>query len=270
MKILRAPALFVAGPLLTLAVACGGGGDGPSDAASTTGGGGALPAQFVDLAQSAKTLEELTSFRFDFSLQLDLGDLASQGGADDPFGAEFAAAFLALFSDIEAEGAYVAPDRTAINLLLGGETMGFVQIGDQSWSNLDGTWQAAPAADLFDGFGGLGALDSPAALFEDFVPQEILSGATVSEESVNGVDAVRYSFDLEALAALADQFGGDAAELDEISELSFDVWLAEGNIPVKLTVAFAGKDESGQAMAMSLDLNLYDINSGSVSIEPPI
>jgi len=269
MKILRAPALLVAGPLLALAVACGGGGDGPSDAASTTGGG-APPAQFVDLAESVRTLEALTSFRFDFSMQLDLGDFASQGGADDPFGAEFTAALLALFSDIQAEGAYVAPDRTAINLLFGGEAMGFVQIGDQSWSNLDGTWQAASAADLFDGFGGLGALDSPTAFFEDFVPQEVLSGATVSEESVNGVDAVRYSFDLEALAALADQLGGVAPEPDELSELSLEVWLAEGNIPVKMVIAVAGKDENGQAFAMNLELNLYDINSGSISIEPPI
>ena len=256
----------VAGLLVVLALACGGDKkDGASAGDYDASPGGAPAVQFVDLTESANNLRELESFRFDFSMKMKLGSVSGSGSSDDALGAAFAAALLGALGDIKAEGAFVAPDQIETKVSFGGEEISYVQIGSKAWIKEGGSWTATTAdADL--ALGG-----SPSELFEDFLPQEVLRGARTKQESVNGVKATRYSFDKQALADLAEEFGSGAGagDLDDISEASLDIWLAEDNIPVKVLVAIAGKDESGQSISIQLEMNVRDINSDSVKIRPP-
>jgi hypothetical protein len=244
--------------LAALAVACGG--DKPNPVASLAGGS----ANSVDLSQSSAKLMALESFRFDVSIKMDLGDLLSGAGStEDEFGAAFAELLLGLFGEIKAEGAFIAPDKIDVKMTMAGEEMAFIQIGDKAWMKEGGVWQVTEAED-FDSV--LSA--TPADLF-DLLPDQILNGAKTSSERVNGVQATRYSFDRKALEDIAKSFGEDA-DFKDVTEANIDVWLTQEQIPVKVSVNMGGKDDSGQSMSIRMELNVRDINSGSIQIRPPI
>ena len=131
----------LAAGLLLLAVACSGD-DGDdksqSDSAGSASGSGGSVSRELNLSQAATQLLELRSFRFDLSFNLEI-DLEGLGDAATPqdgdaFGAALAAAFLALFSDISMQGAYVAPDSFDMQLSIAGEDVHFVQIGTRPGS----------------------------------------------------------------------------------------------------------------------------------------
>jgi len=63
---------------------------------------------------------------------------------------------------------------------------------------------------------------------------------------------------------------GEAADFQDVTDANIDLWLMDGNVPVKILMSFAGKDASGNKMSMKLELNIRDINSSSISIKPPI
>jgi hypothetical protein len=247
-----------------LALACGGK-DSNEAASNASSGDGSNSVALVNFSESAAKLMELKSFRFDFSMKLDLGSLglSTGSGTADAMGEAFAAAMLGILGDIKAEGAYVSPDQMDVRLSMAGQQLGFVQTGDRAWVNEGSGWTAtSPTA-------GFGIGESPADLFSDFLPQEILRGAKTSSETVNGVKATRYSFDKTALEQVAKDLG-ESADLEDVMEANLDVWLTDGNVPVKITMKMAGKDGSGQGMTMNLEVNVRDINSNSIQIKSPI
>jgi hypothetical protein len=251
----------ISSALIALALACSGGNDSNDSAASESAGSN--PA-LVNFSESTAKLAELKSFRFDLAMKLDLGGFdAGALGAEDEMGAAFASALMGLLGDIRAEGAFVAPDGMDVKLALGGQQMGYIQIGEQAWVN-DGTgWEATTAPE------GLGFGESPADLLSEFLPQDVLRAARTSSENVNGVEATRYSFDKQAIEQAATEMG-ETVDLDDVSEANLDVWLTEGNIPVKVLMSIAGKDETGQALSVQLEANVRDINSDSIQIKAPI
>jgi hypothetical protein len=238
-----------------LAVACGG------DQDPGTPGAVAAP---LDLASTADNLASLRSFRFDVAIKLDITAPKSSGSSDDAFGDAFAGALLGLLGDIKAEGALVAPNSVEMKMSMAGQEFAFVQIDNDAWVKYGSTWEKTVAsASGFD-------FSSPSDLITDFLPQEALAGAKTSQETVNGVKTTRYSFDKKALEKLAQDMGETTAGLDELTSAKLDVWLTADNIPVKIVMDFAGKDESGQQMAMKMEMNVKDINSDSIKIKPPI
>ena len=249
MRLNRALLAALAGPALIFALACGGDSeDDPSaDAYAPSGSGDG--AQLVDISRSAANLEALRSFRFDVSMKLDFAQ---------PSGDDLSSALAGLIGDIKVTGAYVAPDSLQVETVFAGEEIAYVQIGSQAWTKVDGAWQVTPAD------------ATPNDLFQELLPQEVLRAAKTSSEKVNGVEATRYSFDKESLLTLAALFGEGPADLDDVSEVTFDLWLTDANIPVKLVIAVAGQDENGQDVSVDLELNIRDINSSSIEIEPPI
>ena len=265
MKISRIGLGVLSSALIALALACSGGSDSNDTAANAPSASNISEQSQVNFTESAAKLQELTSFRFDFSMTLDLGGLGSGSGTagEDPFADALAMAFLGLLGGIEAEGAYVAPDKVEVRLTLAGQEMGYVQIGDDAWMNDGAGWQATQAGESLD------FSQSPADLLSDFLPQQVLQAAETSSETVNGVETTRYSFDREALAQLSEDMG-EPAGLEDISEANLDIWLTEGSVPVKLLVNMAGQDETGQSLSLQLDANVRDINSSSIEIEAPI
>ena len=252
----------VSGALVALALACGGDKDDPANVAAS-----GSSAATVNFTESTAKLMELKSFRFDLSMKLDLGGLnmgsTGSGTSEDAMGEAFAAAMLGMLGDIRAEGAFVAPDQMDVRMTFAGQQMGYVQIGNRAWVNEGSGWQTTTATE------GLGVGESPADLFAEFLPQEILRGARTTSENVNGVRATRYSFDKQSLAQIAEEMG-ESADLDDVTEANLDIWLTDGQIPVKATMKVAGKDETGAALSMNVELNVRDIDSNSIQIKAPI
>ena len=246
--------------IIGLAAACGGD-DEDGGSTSNAGGGGAVTTE-LDLSQAATQLMDLRSFRFDVSLKMDFDLPASD--EEDELSAGLANAFLALLSDIEMHGAYVAPDSFDMTMRIAGEEVRMVQIGNRAWINEGSGWQES------DDIGSFGALGDPADLAFDVLPQEVLRNAKTKSEKVNGVEATRYSFDKAALQALAAEVGEDTAGLEEIDSAQLDVWLTKDNIPVKMSMDVRGTAEDGSDIAVNLQFDVSDLNSNQIKIEAPI
>jgi len=258
---------FAAG-LLALAVACGGDDDNQGNNGGSASGSGGAVSQELDLAQAAMQLMELRSFRFNlsFNLEFDFEGLEGLEGSedDDELGAAFAAAFLALFSDISMEGAYVAPDSFDMQMSIAGEDVHYVQIGAEAWVD-DGTGWVATEPDG----GELTPFGDPTDFALDILPDAVLQNADISDDDVGGVPATHYHFDKAALEAVATELGEDTTDFAEIDEMELDVWLIEGNIPVKFEIKVSGTDADGLEMGLEMKFEITDINA-DITIEPPI
>lgn len=241
---------FVA--LGALALACSGG----DDAADAT------PAPLASPA-------EMQSFRYEVVAEISGGD-AVDGGLS-----------LSLDIVISASGAVIAPDRQQSRIVA---DLGFlkldiesIQIGDTSWTREPGgDWSSEADA----GLGGLGDFDlSPTSLFGDdtgdeemAVLQELLLTLDGTRETVNGVQAIGYTLDAEQFA---ESFGelaqGDALPgLDDDGDLTVEIWVAVASgFPVRLIIAGTSVEEGAEG-EFHLELNITDINSSDITIEPPV
>ena len=260
----RSVLTVLGGAMIALALACGSD-DKRTDAYGArqpdAAGGGVL-----NLSQSTSNLLALKSYRFDLLMALDLGAaLPSGSGAPaDALGEALAGALLGALGEIKVEGAYVAPDSVDVTVMMFGQQLRFVRIGDEAWTNEGGGWRATPATGMDFGFGG-----SPTELVADILPQEVLQGAKTSDETVNGVKTTRYSYDKEALAQLSEDLG-QSADLEDVTEANIDIWLAQGDIPVRVLVSIASANPDGQQMSLRLELNVRDIDNSSIEIKPPV
>jgi hypothetical protein len=254
--------------LLALIVACGGDkGSQDSNSSSYSSGSGSSVSQELNLADAATQLMELRSFKFNLKFNLDLGDMSGLTGSTDSgdeFGAGLAQAFLALFSDVSVEGAYVAPDSFDVKMSLAGEDVHMIQIGDEAWVDDGSGWVATEPGDT-----ELTPFGNPSDLTTDLIPNEVLQNAEISSEKVNGLDTTHYHFDKDSLQAVAQDLGQETSDFGDVDSMTLDVWLAEGNIPVKLTVDVAGKGTDGGDMALKASFDITDINS-DIKIDRPI
>lgn len=262
MKKLRWLLAPVAVGLLSLVVACGGKDDNAASNKDSGGGGtGGSVSKELDLSNAATVLMELRSFRFDLGLKLDFD--ASATSEDNALGADFANAFLELFKDIKMEGVYLAPDSFDITIELAGEKVHMIQIGDDAWIDKGDGWEATSlGADV-------GFLN-PSDLAFDLIPQEVLKNAKTKQEKVNGLDTTHYSFDKASLEAVARDMGQATVDFQEIDAAKLDVWLLNGDIPVKMALSMKGKADDGSNVAIDLEFTISDLNSDKIKIERPI
>ena len=233
----------------------------PTGAQSPSGTSGSL-----DVGSLAENLEDVESFRFNLSLKMDFD--MPQGGTGSQEDAAAAAMLMALLGNIQAEGAFVAPDRTHVEMTIFGMNVETIQIGSESWINDGSGWV------VDDGTGSFSTpfdMSSPASFPFELIPEEELEGAETSREEVNGFDTTRYHFDKEALAAMAEAEGDTLgmADLSEMDTLDMDVWITDEGIPVKVFLEAEGESEGSQ-IAIALELNLTDLNDDSIEIEPPL
>ncbi len=241
---------FVA--LGALALACSGG----DDAADAT------PAPLASPA-------DMQSFRYEVVAEI------SGGGAVD------GGLSLSLDIVISASGAVIAPDQQQSRIVA---DLGFlkldiesIQIGDTSWTREPGgDWSSEADA----GLGGLGDFDlSPTSLFGDdtddtdlSVLQGVLDTLDGRREAVNGVAAIGYTLNAEQFAesfgALAE--GEGIPGLDGEGDMSVEVWIAVASgFPVRLIIDGTSVEEGAES-EFHLELNITDINSDDIKIEPPI
>ena len=215
--------------------------------------------------------DDLESFRFEL-----IAEITSDGGG----GGGAPGLSVDLNASAEASGAVIAPDRqqSTVKADLGFINLDIetISIGDRSWNRESGgEWSEAGAG---NGLSDLGFDLSPADVLgssDDADFQELrdfLAAKTGVRDDVNGVDAVRYDLTLEDLEAqiAANPDLGSAADLEGLEELTLAVWLErDSGIPVRFLLDAVGSQD-GQSADIHMELNLTDLNSDSIEIEPPV
>ena len=259
--------------ILALLAACGGGAsEKESEATAPPGADVTASGVPVGLVPSCGDIESISSFRYAIRLKLDIPGLPTPPGdadrgppqaTEEPFGA-LAAVLLGLFSDLQIDGAYVAPDRSRAILHISGQEVEVRSIGDRSWVRFGDVWQEETASTEV-------AFLSPQAICHELVPDLGGSLADVpwSPETINGIVARYYHLDKANLPQLTGLLGvGEGDGLPE--EFRVDVWLAEeGGWPVRLQMEARGRDETGMPVGLELFLELRDIGNPDIKIEPP-
>lgn len=261
-KLSRALLCVLLPATLALVLACGGKETTPKPAApagSSTGSMANPPAGVLDLTSSAKNLQNISSFRFDLSMKVEMGPPVA-GGSNSP-DAAFATAFLGLLGNLAATGSYVAPDQAEVTLTFFGQEMSYVQIGSKAWEKTGSSWKATVAGNDF--------AFTPTDIFDQWIPAQVLKGGRVTLETVNGVSATRYSFDKDAMEKFAHEFG-DGTNFQDLSEGSLDLWVTDDDLPVKLSLNVTGKDADGQETTIKVEMNIRDLNDASIKIKAPV
>ena len=214
---------------------------------------------------------DIESFRFTMTMKANLPstpEAPTEPAGEEPLG-DFLGALSGLMGDMKMEGAVITPDRSSMEMTIGGHEFGsFVQIGSQSWMKVAGLtdWTEEPASE------GSEFLFSPMDFCETAEDDlsSALSGLEGGNETVNGIDAVHYHLDTSDLTLLQDLLGSteDLGELPK--EFNMDVWLAEdGDWPVRMSLAASDEDDEGQPLSFDILIDFKDFNDSSIKIEPP-
>lgn len=244
-----AAAAVLAGLVLA---ACSGGGSGPNGAAQGS-------------APSCNSISQIKSYRYQIRLKLQTPAFeASQGESPAPPLGAFAQALTDLFSDMQMEGAYVAPDRSQVILTVHGEKLELRSIGSRSWVQANGVWQEQQdTGDL--------TLLTPDVVCQDIVADlaPSLAGVQPQREDVNGVSADHYRLDKADVKRLPDLLGaGDSSSLPQSFQV--DLWLArQGGWPARLKINASDTDQQGRPMSIDLFMEFRDVNDPGIAVEPP-
>ena len=240
--------------------ACTGGDSNSASPGRDGGNGGDAKVQ-----ASCDAIKEIESYRYTISLKLKSPVLEQQSTATpDPLG-QFTQALTDLFSDMELDGAYVAPDRSQAVLRFPGQELELRTIGDKSWVRFGATWQDQESPP------GEDAILTPAAVCADLVKDlaPSLAAGSGEEETVNGIQTIRYRLDkadLRGLPALLGRSGEEGLP----SEFGVDVWLERNNgWPVQLEIAAADTGEDGEPISLELSMEFSEINDPTIEINPP-
>jgi hypothetical protein len=187
-----------------------------------------------DLGDAAANLSNISSFKFTIKMS---------GGT-----------FGSLLGTEPITGTVTTNPKAAQMSLMG---MEIIEVGGKSWVKFGDTWTA-------------GTDDNTTSLADSFAPEKmfgsILSGSVASgyhavgDEQKNGLSAVHYQADADAIADYAELFG-----VEGNASWSSDVWIAkDGGYPVSMSVIATG---GTAAFEMSFDIS--NINDPSIKIESP-
>jgi hypothetical protein len=214
---------------------------------------------------------DIKSFRFSMTMKANLPSTptATEPAGEAPLG-DFLGALSGMMGDMKMEGAVISPDRSSMDLTVGGHEFGsYIQIGSQSWMKVAGLtdWTEEPAS------AGSESIFSPMDFCETAGEDlsSALSGLEGKDETVNGIDAVHYHLDSADLTLLQDLLGGteDLSQLPK--DYNMDVWLAkDGDWPVRMSLAASGQNDNGEPLSFDIFIEFKDFNDSGIKIEPPI
>ena len=186
---------------------------------------------------------------------------------------------------LTAEGEFEAPDRLGCKISgsLGGIDVGgdeLVVIGDDAWLDTGAGFEAFSADDpavVED----LALCPGSPAFWEDFDFLQDPGPLTGQPDTINGVDAVRYS--LGDVAGALKSIGFLPAELEGVTINTFDVWVAEdGGWPVALDMDIAADaaaaaetfglpiEEGVQEARITMQVDITDVDAAGIHVEPPV
>lgn len=256
---LRPAVWIVVGALAALAAwACVG-----SDTGAPSGGETATPT-LSKVEVSCDAIQNIDSYRYVFALKQDLPvPEQPEDVTPEPLSA-IRENIIDFLSDMQGEGAFVAPDRSQILMRSQGEELEVRTIGDESWIRLGATWQEQEPP-------GEGDILTPASVCADQVEglAPSLAAASGEEELVNGIETIHYRLDEEDLKELPELLGRSGEE-GLPSEFSVDLWLERNDgWPVRIETALSDTNEEGAIIRQELFMEFRDIDDPAIEIEPP-
>ena len=223
------------------------------------GNGGAVTA-------SCDAITDIQSYRYSISLKLESPAFEPTAKATGEPLSAFADALTALFTDMRLDGAVVSPDRSQVVLRFQDEELELRSIEDKSWVRIGATWHEQ------DLEGEQSGLLTPEAVCQDTVSDLVsnLRGVGAQQETINGIETDHYRLDEADLKNLPGLLGtGGTTNLPQ--RFRVDLWLArDGRWPVRLQVAAADKDDSGEPTGLELFMEFRDINNPDIAIDPPV
>jgi hypothetical protein len=170
---------------------------------------------------------------------------------------------------MEVNGAFVKPDRGQQTLKLGTFNLDITTIGKQQWTRVFGI-QTGPesAARTTEDY------SFAASIWDEGLVDSFSALGCTGTDRVNGVAVKKCGVDSDSLGALIDAFGGLSADptsgIRSITGGSMEAWLAQqGNYPVRINVNLAGTGSDNKAFKMKLSLDVTEINSTAIRINPP-
>lgn len=244
--------------MLMIAVACAGGnGSGGTPVSPSPGPGGGLIA--------CQALAEFERYRFTLSYRLFSAQpetpLDETQVGNPPF------ALLpnnpAFEFPVHHEGSVVSPDRTHLVVKNEGlPDLELIYIGGEAWSLLEGRW--VPASSLVE------VPLPPGQVCEAVMSVPDFGGVVPVEEELNGVATRHYRFD-RVDSDIASVLLGPQSDMGRLLKVyEVHVWLAEDGWSARLEFRSEGTYPSGRTLLMELTLEIRDVNSKDVSVEPPI
>lgn len=214
---------------------------------------------------SCDAIRNIDSYRYTISLKLEAESFQQPTETTPSPLSDFADALASLFSDMQLEGSFVAPDRSQALLRFQGEELELRTIGDQSWVRIGAIWQEqtpSPDEDI---------LLTPSSVCTDLVQDlaSSLAAASGEQDVVNGIETIHYRLDETNLKGLPELLGRSGEE-GLPSEFGIDVWLdRDDGWPVRLEIVAANTDDDGQPTSLELFMAFSDINDPTIEIEPP-
>ena len=250
--------LWAAGGLILtvglLWLACNGG--------SSDGPGGSQ----VGLAGSCQRLTELERFRYTVAYTLDSAKpdvlLDETALGDPPFA--LPPNFDAFLLKQVFDGSFEGPDRFLFEIETPSEenqgVLRLLFVGDKAWADNGTGFVESDLPNVF----------TPSRVCELTLGGLDLSGLPSSPETVNEVEARRLDVDGVQRDTATVLFGQQSDMGRLLTTYDIEVWLAEdGDWPVRMTAKSTGTYPSGRELTMEISLDIADVNSDDISIEPP-
>lgn len=218
----------------------------PAARAATATASAAAPAEPVIAADCLKNVK---SYRYEGKIQLKL-----------PAGATAGALPGLELNDISFSGAFVEPDRNQFKVDLGFTSFETVQIGNDTWTRLGGAgWQKSNEG---------GVSFSPDQFCRANLTELNKANVKPTKDKVNGVDALKYEFDKNAIVRVNNIFGNGSALPDLPDNTRMTLWVSEKERwPLKMTLT--GDRAGSDPYNIKFEFNLTDLNKGGITIEAP-
>jgi hypothetical protein len=233
---------------------------GQPTAAPTTGSGAGTQG-------SGGKLADLDSYRYSLKIEGTGGPLSDVAATFGALQAGSAASTQGLV--MEVTGAYIKPDKSQQSLKLGNFTVDFTTIGKQQWTTAFGIKSGPDTATR-----STEDYSFAASIWDEGLLDSFSAFSCSGSETINGVQTKKCGVDANALSALIDAFGGltgdPSSGIKSITSGSMQAWLAQqGNYPVRISVDLKGKGSDNKDFSLKMSLDVTDINSNAIKIDPP-
>lgn len=245
------PALLLVGLVTGLAAASGCG-----DQAEPTG-----PQAGIDPCEA---MQQLETYRYAVELQLESPE-PSQSSAE-PGPTPTADLIREYGEDVDLlyqiQASFQAPDRTEALITVATGQASMIVVGDNTWVLSGSQWRAEEVMRL---------PYRPPDVCLAMLPGLDFSTAEPQKETKNDVDTVHYHFAaVHSEKGAAHIFGYESDMAVLLKQFDIDVWLAEdGQWPARMELRSSGLYGDGRELHMTMFIDLMDVNSDEIQVEPP-
>jgi hypothetical protein len=252
--------LALVGLFAALIGACGDGEEAQVEASPT-------PPTGEDAALApCRALQSLQSYHYSVSIELTSPEPEESPAEAQPtptstLTREFTGPWL---FEYNIEASFVAPDRVEVFISGTGAPFSMIYIGDQSWVELAGQWRQSEQPSNVS--------YTPPDICEAILADLDLSQGQPEEEKLNDVKTLHYTFtQVSSEEAMGKLFGIQSDMGILLKELDVDLWLAEeDNSPIRIDVSSSGLYADGREMRAHILVDIRDVNSSDIRVEPPL